>query len=187
MPASAVEGLRGVGARRRRGRIPAEASDAHGGESTGSVVWEVGPDEEASNQGVAEKGGPNRLEKRRMPELQELEHRSDDENDGGHPPGRELRPYRESQEAPEDHVEEAPCVTVYPALSGPPVELGGEAEGYDDGENQEKAKPQGNHTPSMWTPNDWPMSCPDGEVTTWPLTMKPLPQGLPRRNQPLQL
>ena len=83
-----------------------------------------------------------------MPELQALEDRGDDENGTAHQPGRELRPYGESQEAPEDHVEEAARMTVYPGLSGSRVELGGETGGHDDGENQEKAKPHGDMTPA---------------------------------------
>jgi len=97
---------------------------------------------------MAQKGGPDRLEERRMPELQDLEDRGDDENGASHPPGRELRPYGESQEAPEDHVEEAACVTVYPGLSGSRVELGGETGGHNHGENQEKAKPHGEIIPA---------------------------------------
>jgi hypothetical protein len=99
---------------------------------------------------VAQEGGPNCLEKRGMPELQELEDRGDDENGAAHEPGRELWPYGESEEAPEDHVEEAARVSVHPDFSGACVELGGEADRHDDCKNEEKAKPHGDMTPALF-------------------------------------
>jgi hypothetical protein len=99
---------------------------------------------------VSQKGGTDRLEKRWTPELQELEHRGDDENAAADEPGRELRPHRESEEAPEDHVEEAACVRAHPDFSGARVELGGEAGRRNDRENQENTKPHGDMTPALF-------------------------------------
>jgi hypothetical protein len=75
--------------------------------------------------------------------VQDLEQRGEDADHAAAEPGRELRPERESEEAPEDHVEEAACMIVYPRLSGACVELGGEAQGHDHGENEKKARPHG--------------------------------------------
>ena len=82
-----------------------------------------------------------------MPQLQELEGRSDGENHSRNDPGREARPQEKRKEAPEQDVEHATCTSLNPHLCRPRVVLGGDAERRYDRQDKKQAK---SHVHSGW-------------------------------------
>lgn len=92
------------------------------------IVREIPPCEGSSDQRAADKGGSDRFQKGRMPQLKRLKRTGDSQNPGCDPKRRSTRPHQSGRKTPEHLIQQPACVVVEPPRARSGIKFSSETE-----------------------------------------------------------